>query len=109
MSGLNRTTDVIAFTGDASWGGYTMVSGRWLDGPGEAVVPTPFLAAIGTRIGDTVTLDGLAEPVTVRIVGEVSTPATTVCRSSPRPRPSGPPIPTSRRPAITSRSRRAPM
>lgn len=74
VSGLNRTTDVIAFTGDASWGGYTMVSGRWLDGPGEAVVPTPFLAATGTRIGDTVTLDGLAEPVTVRIVGEVLDP-----------------------------------
>lgn len=74
VSGLNGTTDVIAFTGDASWGGYTMVSGRWLDSPGEAVVPTPFLTATGTRIGDTVTLDGLAEPVTVRIVGEVLDP-----------------------------------
>ncbi|GHC69090.1 ABC transporter permease [Streptomyces flavofungini] len=74
VSGLNGTTDVIAFTGDASWGGYTMVSGRWLDRPGEAVVPTPFLAATGTRIGDTVTLNGLAEAVTVRIVGEVLDP-----------------------------------
>ncbi|MDX2644073.1 FtsX-like permease family protein [Streptomyces sp. PA03-1a] len=71
VSGLTGTVDVIAFTGDASWGGYTMVSGRWIDGPGEAVVPTPFLTATGTRTGDTVTLDGLAEPVTVRIVGEV--------------------------------------
>ncbi|MFD0304338.1 FtsX-like permease family protein [Streptomyces sp. NPDC127119] len=89
VSGLTGTVDVIAFTGDASWGGYTMVSGRWFnrsetdgrgsDGrgtgkPGEAVVPTPLLAATGTRIGDTVTLDGLAEPVTVRIVGEVLDP-----------------------------------
>ncbi|MEL5955951.1 FtsX-like permease family protein [Streptomyces sp. CLV115] len=74
VSGLNGTTDVIAFTGDASWGGYTMVAGRWIDGPGEAVVPTPFLAATGTRIGATVTLNGLAEPVTVRIVGEVLDP-----------------------------------
>ncbi|WUD70769.1 FtsX-like permease family protein [Streptomyces sp. NBC_00510] len=71
VSGLTGTVDVIAFTGDASWGGYTMVSGRWIDGPGEAVVPTPFLTATGTRTGDTVTLNGLAEPVTVRIVGEV--------------------------------------
>ncbi|MES4905719.1 MULTISPECIES: FtsX-like permease family protein [unclassified Streptomyces] len=74
VSGLTGTVDVIAFTGDASWGGYTMVSGRWIDKPGEAVVPTPFLTATGTRIGDTVTLNGLAEPVTVRIVGEVLDP-----------------------------------
>ncbi|MBP8537237.1 FtsX-like permease family protein [Streptomyces sp. MK37H] len=74
VSGLTGTVNVNAFTGDASWGGYTMVSGRWIDKPGEAVVPTPFLAATGTRIGDTVTLNGLAEPVTVRIVGEVLDP-----------------------------------
>ncbi|WP_326734238.1 ABC transporter permease [Streptomyces sp. NBC_01022] len=74
VSGLTGTIDVIAFTGDASWGGYTMVSGRWSDQPGEAVVPTPFLAATGTRIGDTVTLNGLAEAVHVRIVGEVLDP-----------------------------------
>ncbi|WP_032795607.1 ABC transporter permease, partial [Streptomyces sp. HCCB10043] len=66
--------DVTALTGDASWGGYTMVSGRWIDRSGEAVVPTPFLAATGTRVGDTVTLNGLAEPVPVRIVGEVLDP-----------------------------------
>ncbi|MFI5681335.1 ABC transporter permease [Streptomyces cellulosae] len=74
VSGVTGTIDVIAFTGDASWGGYTMVSGRWIDRPGEAVVPTPFLAATGTRVGDTVTLNGLAEPVMVRIVGEVLDP-----------------------------------
>ncbi|MEU1621524.1 FtsX-like permease family protein [Streptomyces sp. NPDC005722] len=74
VSGLTGTVNVIAFTGDASWGGYTMVSGRWIDRAGEAVVPTPFLTATGTRIGDTVTLTGLALPVTVRIVGEVLDP-----------------------------------
>ncbi|MFB8141367.1 ABC transporter permease [Streptomyces parvus] len=74
VSGLTGTVDVTAFTGDASWGGYTMVSGRWIDRSGEAVVPTPFLAATGTRVGDTVTLNGLAEPVPVRIVGEVLDP-----------------------------------
>ncbi|NGO78714.1 FtsX-like permease family protein [Streptomyces sp. YC504] len=74
VSGLTGTVDVTAFTGDASWGGYTMVEGRWFDQPGEAMVPTPFLAATGTRIGDKVTLGGLAEPVTVRIVGEVLDP-----------------------------------
>ncbi|RNF94671.1 ABC transporter permease [Streptomyces botrytidirepellens] len=74
VSGVTGIIDVNAFTGDASWGGYAMVSGRWFDRPGEAVVPTPFLAATGTRVGDTVTLNGLAEPVTVRIVGEVLDP-----------------------------------
>ncbi|MFC9677327.1 ABC transporter permease [Streptomyces sp. NPDC056949] len=74
VSGLTGTVDVVAFTGDSSWGGYTMVSGRWIGSPGEAVVPTPFLAATGARIGDTVTLTGLTEPVTVRIVGEVLDP-----------------------------------
>ncbi|MFG2334006.1 ABC transporter permease [Streptomyces sp. NPDC048604] len=74
VSGVTGTVDVVAFTGDASWGGYTMVSGRWTDKPGEAVVPTPFLAATGTRIGDAVTVNGLHRPVTVRIVGEVLDP-----------------------------------
>ncbi|MFJ7158840.1 FtsX-like permease family protein [Streptomyces sp. NPDC101118] len=74
VGGLTRTVDVVAFTGDASWGGYTMVSGRWIAQRGEAAVPTPFLAATGTRLGDTITLNGLAEPVTLRIVGEVLDP-----------------------------------
>ncbi|MEW2125759.1 FtsX-like permease family protein [Streptomyces sp. NPDC007259] len=74
IGGLTGTTDVVAFTGDASWGGYTMVAGRWIARPGEAAVPSPFLTATGTRIGDTLTLNGLGAPVTVRIVGEVLDP-----------------------------------
>ncbi|MER5571977.1 ABC transporter permease [Streptomyces massasporeus] len=74
VAGQTGTVDVIAFTGEASWGGYTMVSGRWIDKSGEAVVPTPFLTSTGTRIGDTITLNGMAEPVTVRIVGELLDP-----------------------------------
>ncbi|QYX81878.1 ABC transporter permease [Streptomyces akebiae] len=74
VPGLAGTTAVVAFTGDASWGGYTMVSGRWIAEPGEAVVPTGFLTATGTRIGNTVTLGGLGQAVSVRIVGEVLDP-----------------------------------
>ncbi|MFF8634446.1 FtsX-like permease family protein [Streptomyces pilosus] len=77
VSGSAGVVEVVTFTGDASWGGYPMVSGRWVREPGEAVVPTPFLTATGTRVGDTVTLDGLpgpAGPVEVRIVGEVLDP-----------------------------------
>ncbi|MFJ5829059.1 FtsX-like permease family protein [Streptomyces sp. NPDC093089] len=71
VPGVAGSVEVVAFTGDASWGGYEMVAGRWIAGPGEAVVPTPFLAATGTRVGDTVRLDDRGTPVTVRIVGEV--------------------------------------
>jgi putative ABC transport system permease protein len=51
-----------------------VVSGRWIAEPGEAVVPTGFLTATGTRIGSTVTLGGLGKAVSVRIVGEVLDP-----------------------------------
>jgi putative ABC transport system permease protein len=71
VPGVGGVTEVVAFTGDGSWGGYTMVDGRWFAKPGEAVVPTGFLGATGTRLGDTVTLGGLGDPVTVRLVGEV--------------------------------------
>ncbi|WP_447034849.1 ABC transporter permease [Streptomyces sp. DSM 118878] len=74
VPGVAGTTSVVAFTGDASWGGYTMVSGRWIAEPGEGVVPTGFLAATGKRLGDDVTLAGMGKTVTVRIVGEVLDP-----------------------------------
>jgi putative ABC transport system permease protein len=71
VSGVTGSTNVVAFTGDASWGGYTMVSGRWITKPCEAVVPTPFLTATDTAVGDSITLHVDGRPVTVRIVGEV--------------------------------------
>ncbi|QIZ01475.2 FtsX-like permease family protein [Streptomyces sp. S1D4-11] len=71
VSGAAGAISVVAFTGDASWGGYEMVSGRWIEGPGEAVVPTPFLTATDTRVGGTVTLNDHGTAVSVRIVGEV--------------------------------------
>lgn len=41
--------DVIAFTGDASRGGYTTVSGRWIDRPGEgALLPAGWAARTRT-------------------------------------------------------------
>ncbi|KAB2336982.1 ABC transporter permease [Actinomadura rudentiformis] len=71
VAGVAGSVTVVAFTGDASWGGYRMVSGRWISKPGEAVVPTPFLTVTGTQVGDTVTLDDRGKAVPVRIVGEV--------------------------------------
>ncbi|MFG2923396.1 ABC transporter permease [Streptomyces sp. NPDC048305] len=74
VAGASGSTRVTAFTGDASWAGYAMVDGRWLDKPGEAVVPTGFLTATGRQVGDVITLNGRRAPVTVRIVGEILDP-----------------------------------
>ncbi|MEV5976698.1 FtsX-like permease family protein [Streptomyces sp. NPDC052114] len=71
LTGVSGSTDVIAFDGDASWGGYAVVTGRWIGAPGEAVVPTAFLTTTGADVGDAVTLDHQGRQVTVRIVGTV--------------------------------------
>ncbi|MEU4765174.1 ABC transporter permease [Actinosynnema sp. NPDC023794] len=71
VSGVAGSTELVSFTGDATWDGYQMVSGRWFTGPGEAVAPKPFLAATGTEVGDTVTLNDGGKSVTVLIVGDV--------------------------------------
>ncbi|MCC9309469.1 FtsX-like permease family protein [Kitasatospora sp. RB6PN24] len=63
-------TSVLAYRGDYSWGAYQMVSGRWFRGPGEAVVPSGFLTATRTHLGDTLTLANDNHRTQVRIVGE---------------------------------------
>ncbi|EEP72298.1 hypothetical protein MCAG_02625 [Micromonospora sp. ATCC 39149] len=74
IAGRAGSVRLYGFTGDASWGGYEMVSGRWFTRPGEATVPGTFLTATGTRIGDTVMLTDHGKTVPVRIVGEVFHP-----------------------------------
>jgi putative ABC transport system permease protein len=76
VAGVTGSTTVFAFTGNASWAGYRMISGSWFHGPGQAVVPTTFLTATGARVGDTVTLEDHGKAVPVRIVGEVFDPHT---------------------------------
>ena len=74
VAGMAGSARLYGFTGDASWGGYEMVSGRWFERPGEATVPSTFLAATGKRVGDTVMLSDHGRAVPVRIVGEVFHP-----------------------------------
>lgn len=69
-SGITGATTVVAYQGDTAWAAPQMVSGRWLDGPGQAVVTTRFLKAAGIRVGDTVTLTERGRRASVRIVGE---------------------------------------
>ncbi|SEK32805.1 ABC transporter permease [Streptacidiphilus jiangxiensis] len=70
-AGTTGSVQVTAFVGDASWAGYQMVSGSWFTRPGEAVAPTPFLTATGTKVGDTVQLTDHGKAITVKITGEV--------------------------------------
>lgn len=69
--GMAGEISVEAFTGDASWGGYEMITGRWIERAGEVVVPTPFLTAAGADVGDTMTLQHEGVAIEVTIVGEV--------------------------------------
>jgi putative ABC transport system permease protein len=63
------------FTGDASWQGWTMITGHWLTGPGQIVVDTEFLNDSGLAVGDTTTVNTGTTTVTARIVGEYFNPS----------------------------------
>ncbi|KJS62130.1 FtsX-like permease family protein [Streptomyces rubellomurinus] len=74
VPGVAGNTTVTAFVGNSGWAGYRMVSGRWYQGPGEAVAPATFLTEARVGLGDRVTFTDHGRPVTVRIVGEVFDP-----------------------------------
>lgn len=71
VSVASGETYVIAYQGDSSWGHYPLVSGHWLEGAGQAVVPTQFLKATGTRVGDGLTVSYQGQSARLTIVGEV--------------------------------------
>ncbi|MQS11603.1 ABC transporter permease [Streptomyces kaniharaensis] len=74
VAGNTGRSEVIAFSGDASWSGYQMISGRWFQGPGEAVVGSAFLRANKVKVGDTITLTDHGHSTPVRISGEMLSP-----------------------------------
>lgn len=71
LAGMTRTASLITYTGDSTWGGLQMVSGRWFRAPGEAVVPSELLKATGTKVGGTITLTDAGRTARLRVVGEV--------------------------------------
>jgi putative ABC transport system permease protein len=71
VPGLSEPISVTAYPGNASWTGWTVITGHWYAGNGEADVNTSFLTATGTKVGDTYTLNSDGRRTTVRIVGEV--------------------------------------
>jgi putative ABC transport system permease protein len=70
-AGSTSTVTVTAFIGDASWAGYQLVAGTWFHGADQAVVPTPFLTATGSKVGDTVMITDHGTTIPVKITGEV--------------------------------------
>ena len=64
-----------AYDGDSSWLGWSLASGHWYNGPGQADVSTAFAADTGRTTGDSITLTVNGKPVTVRISGEVFIPS----------------------------------
>ena len=75
VPGVAQNVNAQVFGGDASWTGFGIIAGRWYDAPGEVDVNTAFLNQSGLAVGDTATLTIGANPVTVRIAGEVFQPS----------------------------------
>ncbi|MFF7989595.1 FtsX-like permease family protein [Kitasatospora xanthocidica] len=71
VAGNTGRSEVVAFSGDASWSGYQLVSGRWFRGPGEVVVGSAFLRVNQVKVGDTVTLADHGRTTPAKITGEV--------------------------------------
>ncbi|MFF7446466.1 MULTISPECIES: FtsX-like permease family protein [unclassified Streptomyces] len=69
VPGVSGTVELSLYEGAAS-GAYEMITGHWIDGPGQVVVPSRFLDVTGTEIGDTVRVRTGEDTATLRIVGE---------------------------------------
>ncbi|MEU4117281.1 FtsX-like permease family protein [Kitasatospora sp. NPDC028055] len=73
VAGSTDRSELVAFTGDTSWSGFQMVTGRWFHGAGETVASAAFLRANQLKVGDTVTLADHGRTTPARITGEVMT------------------------------------
>ncbi|GAA2619981.1 FtsX-like permease family protein [Actinomadura fulvescens] len=70
VPGFDRAVHTRAYQGSVTdRHGHRMVHGRWLTGPGEAVVGDPFLKKTGKKIGDAVVVSKDGRKATLRIVG----------------------------------------
>jgi putative ABC transport system permease protein len=69
--GLSSQLQLVAFAGDASWTGYTMISGHWYSGSSQVDVNTAFLTDTGLAVGSAYRIGH----TTVTIAGEVFDPS----------------------------------
>jgi putative ABC transport system permease protein len=70
VAGISGPVEASFYQGDSRPGSYEMISGHWITGAGQVVVPTRFLERTGTKIGDTVRVTLEKDTRTLRIVGE---------------------------------------
>jgi putative ABC transport system permease protein len=70
VAGLSGSVQATLYQGDAGSGRYETISGHWIEGPGQVVVPTGFLERTGTKVGDTVRVTLDQDTKVLRIVGE---------------------------------------
>ncbi|MBQ1160772.1 ABC transporter permease [Streptomyces sp. A73] len=70
VAGISGSVRASLYDGDVRSGSYAMISGHWLTGRGQVVVPTRFLERTSTKIGDTVRVAYEKETANLRIVGE---------------------------------------
>jgi putative ABC transport system permease protein len=68
---LATPISVTGYAGQAGWTGWSLITGHWYDGVGQADVNTYFLNATGASVGDTYTLSAGGRQIVVRIAGEV--------------------------------------
>ncbi|MEU6143618.1 FtsX-like permease family protein [Streptomyces sp. NPDC047081] len=71
VAGISGSVEATLYQGDSESGSYEMISGHWITGAGQVVVPTRFLERTGTRLGDTVRVTLGKDTQSLRIVGEV--------------------------------------
>jgi putative ABC transport system permease protein len=70
VAGISGSVQAGLYEGDSRSGGYEMISGHWITGTGQVVVPTRFLERTSTKIGDTVRVTYEKETANLQIVGE---------------------------------------
>ncbi|WP_033284224.1 ABC transporter permease [Streptomyces sp. NRRL F-525] len=70
VAGVSGSVRADLYEGDSRSGGYDLLSGHWITGKGQVVVPSRFLERTGTKVGDTVRVTYEKETADLRIVGE---------------------------------------
>jgi putative ABC transport system permease protein len=60
----------IGYDGDASWIGFSLIRGRWIEKADEVVAPTNFFRRSGLMIGDSLEISGPGGAASVTLVGE---------------------------------------
>ncbi|GAA0950205.1 ABC transporter permease [Streptomyces rhizosphaericus] len=70
VAGVSGSIQASLYEGDSRPGSYEMLSGHWITGKGQVVVPSRFLERTSTKLGDTVRVTCEKETANLRIVGE---------------------------------------